>query len=255
MSYQAVRTRYDGSVCFLQLYRPQAGNSIDEELIGECRDVLAGCAGTVTAVVLEGLPEVFCSGADFARIHPDAADGQLASAGSGALYDLWMQIAEGPFVSIAVIRGQANAGGVGFVAACDIVLAESAAKFSLSELLFDLVPAMVLPFLIRRIGPQRARYLALTTRPISAHEAQVWGLVDAHADDVERLVRLHLTRLQRLSVKSIRQCKDYMAGMDDFILRNRLRALAVSQRAFEDPDTVSKIERFHRDGRLPWEED
>lgn len=95
------------------------------------------------------------------------------------MYDLWLRLATGPYVTISHVRGKANAGGLGFVAASDIVLANETAQFSLSELLFGLYPACVLLFLIRRIGFQRAHYFTLMTQPISAKQACEWGLVDA----------------------------------------------------------------------------
>ena len=111
--------------------------------------------------------------------------------------------------------GMANGGGVGFVAASDIVLADETAQFGLSELLFGLFPACVLPFLIRRIGFQKAHYLTLMTQPISAQQAQTWGLVDACAKRSDSLLRKHLLRLSRLSKASIRRYKKYIRDLND----------------------------------------
>lgn len=82
------------------------------------------------------------------------------------LYDLWLKMMNGPFITISHVRGTTNAGGFGFVAASDIVIADETAIFNLSELLFGLFPAMVLPFLTGKIGDQRAHYLTLKTNSI-----------------------------------------------------------------------------------------
>ena len=95
-------------------------------------------------------------------------------------------------MSIAHVRGKANAGGIGFVAACDIVLADSAAVFSLSELLFGLMPACVLPFLVRRIGFAKANAMTLSTQPVGVQVAREWGLVDAFEENSDNLLRKHL---------------------------------------------------------------
>src|SRR6185503_19576776 len=121
----------------------------------------------------------------------------------GLMYDLWLRMATGPYVTIAHVRGTANAGGVGFVAASDIVLADETAQFSLSEMLFGLMPACVMPFLIRRIGFQRAHYMTLMTQPISVNQAYGWNLVDAHEKLSDALLKRHLMRLKCLSKNSI----------------------------------------------------
>jgi polyketide biosynthesis enoyl-CoA hydratase PksH len=81
------------------------------------------------------------------------------------------------------VRGTSNAGGTGFVAASDIVIADNTAQFSLSELLFGLYPACVLPFLTKRIGFRKAHYLTLMTNPISVQQANAWNLVDAYEEN------------------------------------------------------------------------
>src|SRR3546814_2371237 len=112
-----------------------------------------------------------------------------------AIYELCGHLAQERFCSITNVGGKANAGGVGFAAACDIVLADPSAEFSLSELLFALIPACVLPFLIRRIGFQKAHYMTLTTRPVPVRQALEWGLVDACDGNSEDLLDRKSTRL------------------------------------------------------------
>ncbi len=124
MNYQTLQVRFQEPICFLRFYRPDANNTINSVLIEECSHVLSLCEESITVVVLEGLPEVFCFGADFEEIHA-----QMPNAHSGSyqqnpepLYDLWLQLATGPYITLSHVRGKANAGGVGFVAASDIVL-------------------------------------------------------------------------------------------------------------------------------------
>src|SRR5690348_11326844 len=136
MNYHTIRVQIRGSFCFIQFHRPEAGNAIDEVLVQEFCHALDECQESITAVILEGSPEVFCMGADFASIGRAASSGKPVNGHAGLLYDLWLRLATGPYVTIAHVKGKANAGGVGFVAACDIVVASSAAQFSLSELLF-----------------------------------------------------------------------------------------------------------------------
>lgn len=252
MSFGTIEVRLAPPVCYIRLNRPQARNTINRTMVEECRRALRpeALGPSVHIVVLVGLPDVFCLGADFDDY---AAGGAQEAVAPEALYDLWTELASGPFVSIAHVRGKVNAGGVGFVAACDIALADRSAEFSLSELLFGLHPACVLPFLIRRIGAQRAHYMTLTTRPVTVGEAQEWGLVDASADDSDDLLRKHLLRLRRLSKAGIGRYKTYMNGLATILTQSRSAAIAANRELFSDPETLEAIRHFAETRRFPWE--
>ena len=251
MNYEAIKVRFQEPICFLQLYRPDANNTINDRLVEECRHALSLCEGSITVVVLEGMPEVFCFGADFQELRTHAANG--GGQDPAPLYDLWLKLATGPYISIAHVRGKVNAGGVGFAAACDIVLADQTAQFSLSELLFGLFPACVMPFLIRRVGFQRAHYLTLSTQPVSAQQAQAWGLVDACDAASETLLHRHLLRLRRLSKNGIAQYKRYAGKLQDLIVQSRTEAIDANRAVFSDPVNVKGIVRYVETGQFPWE--
>jgi polyketide biosynthesis enoyl-CoA hydratase PksH len=252
-SYETIKVQFQESVCFLQIDRPVAKNAINSQLIAECSEVLAACEESATVLVLSGSPEVFCFGADFKTIADGPASFQEQDDGPGPMYDLWLRMATGPYVTISHVRGQANAGGIGFVAASDIVLADETAQFSLSELLFGLYPACVLPFLIRRVGFQRANYLTLTTNPISAKQALEWGLVDAMEANSELLLRRHLQRLRRLSKTAIRRYKTYMSRLSTPLHELKPAALAANVEVFSDADNLRAIARYVERGVFPWE--
>jgi polyketide biosynthesis enoyl-CoA hydratase PksH len=255
MDYQTIKVRFEDPVCFLQFYRPEADNTINNRMIDECGQVLEQCEESITIVVLEGLPGVFCFGADFAGIQRRVSEEERPFRNDPEpLYDLWMRLAAGPFITIAHVRGKANAGGVGFVAASDIVLADLKAQFSLSELLFGLFPACVLPFLIRRTGFQKAHYMTLMTQPVPVQQAQAWGLVDAFGEPSEELLRRHLLRLQRLSKAGVRRYKKYMCGLNDLLISAKLPALAANREIFSDPRNLEGICRFVETGQFPWDQ-
>ncbi|EGD47490.1 Enoyl-CoA hydratase/isomerase [Ruminiclostridium papyrosolvens DSM 2782] len=254
MSYKTINVRFQDRMCFLQFYRPKANNTINDILIEECHQVLALCEESITVVILEGLPEVFCFGVDFEGIHAQIASGKPSEQSPGSLYDLWLKLATGPYITISHLRGKVNAGGLGFVAASDIVLADQTAQLSLSELLFGLFPACVLPFLIRRIGFQKANYLTLMTRPISVQQAFEMGLVDAYDFESEALLRKHLVCLRRLSKTAILRYKRYMNGLNDLLIQSKSPAVAANQEFFSDPCVLEGIFRFVEKGEFPWED-
>jgi polyketide biosynthesis enoyl-CoA hydratase PksH len=253
MDYQTLKVRFQEPVCFLQFYRPEANNTINDCLVEECRDVLDRCEEAITVVVLEGLPEVFCFGADFGGIAQKMASGQPVEQNPEPLYDLWLKLATGPYVTVSHVRGKANAGGVGFAAASDIVLADHTAQFSLSELLFGLFPACVLPFLVRRLGFQKAHYMTLMTWPVPVEQALAWGLVDACEEQSESLVRKHLLRLRYLSKTGISRYKRYMNDVNHSLLQSKDAALAANRDVFSDPHNLQGIRRYVENGLFPWE--
>ncbi len=258
MNYQTIKVRFQESICFLQFNRPEANNTINDLLIEECHHVLAMCEEAITVVVLEGSPEVFCFGADFQGIHQrmpgrSGSSHPSSTKTSEPMYDLWLKLANGPFITISHVRGKANAGGVGFVAASDIVLADETAQFSLSELLFGLFPACVMPFLIRRVGFQKAHYLTLMTQPISIQQAHAWGLVDAYEAQSDSLLRKHLLRLRRLSKAGITRYKNYMSQLNNAAFQSKSLALAANHEIFSDPRTLEGIYWYVEKGQFPWE--
>lgn len=251
--YKTIKVEFQEPICFLQIDRPEANNTISGQLVAEFHAVLSECEKSATVVVLSGSPEVFCFGADFSAIASPPAEAEEHDSGPGPLYDLWLRMTTGPFVTISHVRGKANAGGVGFVAASDIVLADETAQFSLSELLFGLYPACVLPFLIRRVGFQKAHYLTLMTQPISAKQAFEWGLVDAVEPQSEALLRRHLQRLRRLSKPAIERYKTYMSRGNMPLQDSKSMAVAGNLEMFSDPVNLKAITRYVDDGVFPWE--
>jgi polyketide biosynthesis enoyl-CoA hydratase PksH len=252
VNYQTIKVRFQESICFVQIDRPEANNTINGQFVAECNHILSVCNEAATVVVLSGSPEVFCFGADFKALA--GAPQPLAQDGPGPLYDLWLRLATGPYVTISHVRGKANAGGIGFVAASDIVLADESAQFSLSELLFGLYPACVLPFLIRRIGFQKAHYLTLMTQPIPVKHACEWGLVDAFEPQSEALLRRHLLRLRRLSKIAIQRYKTYMNQISKPLADMKSLAVAANLEVFSDANNLAAIARYVEQGVFPWEQ-
>lgn len=253
MEYQTLKVRFEEQVCYVQIYRPDFNNTINERLVAEFNDVLSLCEESASIVVLEGLPEVFCFGGDFHEIQQKAANGQPAVTDPEPLYNLWLQFAAGPFITISHVRGKANAGGIGFVAASDIVISDKTALFSLSELLFGLFPACVLPFLISRIGYQKANYMTLMNQPFSAEQAADWGLVDAVDSNSKVLLRKHLLRLRRIQKPAIIRYKNFMRKNREILDKSKDLSIEANKEVFSDPHNLSLIRRFIEEGKYPWE--
>ncbi|WP_444944869.1 enoyl-CoA hydratase/isomerase [Microbulbifer sp. ZKSA006] len=258
INFNTLKIEHRDNTCFVQIHRPEANNTINNELVDELAQIFSELTvSNTTLVVLEGLPEVFCFGADFSSMVENQRESGDAGDGLGhspeKLYDLWYRMVTGPFITISHVKGKANAGGIGFLAASDIVLTDESAQFSLSELLFGLIPACVMPFLVRRIGFQNANYFTLMTQPMAVEKAFSFGLVDAYDSNSQLLLRRHLMRLKCLSKKSITRYKKYMNSLNPIAEEAKIVALRTNLEVFEDQDNINAISRYVSEGVFPWE--
>ncbi|NEP57565.1 MAG: enoyl-CoA hydratase/isomerase [Symploca sp. SIO2G7] len=252
MEYKTLKINHQSAVQRIQIYRPEANNSINSQLTQELFSALqfAEAEETVKIVILEGLPDVFCTGMDFQEL----VEGKDidSEAGAHGYYNILKHMSQSSKVIVSFVRGKVQAGGVGFVAASDLVIADETATFVLSELLFGLLPACVLPFLIRRVGFQKAYRLSLTTQPISALDAYKWGLIDEYGND-NKLLNQYIRRLKCLPPSGVKELKNYMNQL--WIIQQETQSLAVStiSKLLADSNVQEKIQRYRREGLLPWQ--
>ncbi len=162
------------------LARAELHNAFNEVVIAELTEAFAevGRRDDVRVVVLAGEGKSFCAGADvnwMKRMVGYSFDENVADA--MAMARMLRTIRECPKPVIARVHGAAIGGGVGLVAACDMAAAVESAVFSLSEVKLGIIPAVISPFVLEKIGPGQARRYALTAERFSAAEAQRIGLV------------------------------------------------------------------------------
>ena len=167
------------------LNRPEVRNAFNEHLIAEMTAWAADAAGDagLRAVVLSGAGPAFCAGADLAWMSKMAAYSQednIRDAAAAAA--MFSAIDNLPVPVIARIHGAAIGGGTGLAAVADIVIAASDATFGFTEVKLGLLPAIIAPYVLAKIGRSAARELFLTGRRFSAEEARQFGLVHAVVD-------------------------------------------------------------------------
>lgn len=166
--HNRITTKRIRNVLFMRMASEDGKNCIDDQLVSEMDDALSTNADLCTVIVLEGNEDHFCLGADIASSFEKESK---IAVDPGRLYSLWKRLRFGEFVTIAHVKGDCVAGGIGFIASADIVVSSSNAKYMLSEMFFNLYPACVLPFLVNRIGIQRANLLTLLCKKIDSDEA------------------------------------------------------------------------------------
>jgi methylglutaconyl-CoA hydratase len=176
------RTGPDGVVARVSLARPAARNAFDASLIAELRAAFAaferGSPTELRAVVLAGDGEVFSAGADIAWMRAAIALDVEGNEGDAmAMAEMFETIDTCPVPVIARVQGAALGGGMGLCAVSDLVIAESGAKFGFTETRLGILPAVIAPFVIAKIGESHARALFPGGRRFDALRAQRIGLV------------------------------------------------------------------------------
>jgi methylglutaconyl-CoA hydratase len=169
-------------VARVTLARPEIHNAFDATLIAELRAAFAALEReppeSLRAVVIAGDGPSFCAGADIEWMRAAMAlDTAANEADAMAMADMFEAIDTCPAPVIARVQGAALGGGMGLCAVADLVVAESGAKFGFTETRLGILPAVIAPFVIAKIGESNARALFPTGRRFDAVRAQRIGLV------------------------------------------------------------------------------
>jgi methylglutaconyl-CoA hydratase len=179
-----------GGVATVRLSRPEVRNALDRALIDGLTETFTelGAAAEVRVVVLAAEGTSFCAGGDLNWMREAAGYGFEENVADAArLAAMFRAIDACPKPVIARVQGPAFGGGAGLVAACDMAAALSSAAFCFSEVKLGLIPAVIAPFVVRKIGPGAARRYFLTAETFPAAEARRLGLVSETAQGVEEL--------------------------------------------------------------------
>jgi methylglutaconyl-CoA hydratase len=173
--YKYLLSRRDGAVEYLSLNRPDVRNAFNDDVIGE----LTAWAKTahrdtgLRVVVLSGEGKVFCAGADanwMAKMIGYSHEENLRDAIRMA--EMFLALDTLPVAVIGRIHGAALGGGAGLAAVCDVVVAEDTAIFGFTETKLGILPAVISPYVLPKIGPSAARELFLTGMRFGAARAR-----------------------------------------------------------------------------------
>jgi methylglutaconyl-CoA hydratase len=205
-------TERDGGIVRMTLNRPDVRNAFDEEVIAALTAAARETARdrTVRAVVLSGNGKVFCAGADLAWMAKAIAynrednrrDAEDLSRMLEALDTL-------PVPLIGKVHGAAIGGGAGLVAVCDIVVSAEDALFGFSEVKLGIIPAVISPYVVDKIGVSAARELFLTGARFTATRARQVGLVHqvVAGAELDRTVDVYLRELLTSGPEAIAAAK------------------------------------------------
>lgn len=180
MSYQTIELQRDGHTASVILNRPEVRNAFNEVTIAEITAVFGDIArdDSIRVVVLGARGPAFCAGADLNWMRKMAGYTHEENRADAAQLAAMLQaIYRCPQPVVAKVQGDCYAGGMGLVAACDIVVTVTEANFCLSEVRLGLIPATISPYVIKAIGENAARRYFLTAERFGAEEALRIGFV------------------------------------------------------------------------------
>ncbi len=241
-----VRTSIDGSRATITLARPESRNAISLGLIEELRAALltisariATNPGEIRVVIIAGEGKSFCAGMDLKAVaHDPVAMGEMLRQLSLTL----LEIRRLPVPTIARVQGAAVGGGCGLVVVCDFAVTHPEAKLGYPEVDLGICPAVVAPWLIRKVGAGPARAMLLQGGTMSGSEAHSRGLVThcAAAEALDTCVDEIASRLVAGGPNALACTKRFLneldGGLDESIAAEaaQLSAVVIAGREAQD---------------------
>lgn len=207
-----------GPIVRVTLNRPEVRNAFNEALIAELTRWALSIRpdGDARVAVLAGSGKAFCAGADLTWMSKMVAytrDENVRDARTMA--NMFEALDRLPIPLVGRVHGAALGGGVGLAAVCDIVVAAEDAIFGFTEVKLGIVPAVISPFALAKIGRSAARELFLTGARFSAARAREIGLVHALGDETEldRIVAKYVNDLLSSAPQAVATAKSLIADV------------------------------------------
>ena len=229
----ALLTELQGHVQFITLNRVNKHNAFDDQLLHDLQLRLdtALADPQTRVIVLKANGAHFSAGADLAwmqRMANFSDSENLADA--GILAHVMYTLHQSPKPTIAMVQGAAFGGGAGLVAACDIAIAATTARFCFSEVKLGLIPAVISPYVIKAIGEKAAAWLFMSADIIDAQRAYELQLIQHQVPDDELLTYTlnYAQRLAHLAPNAVRASKALVRQIVGHPINNELQQLTAA---------------------------
>lgn len=253
MAWQTILAAASAHTLTVTLDRPSRRNALNDSMIAELHAALDDAERSTQCrlLVIHGANGVFCTGMD---LEDAAAELDASTHRGAAFFQLLRRFTASSRVVVSIVDGRVEGGGVGLVAASDFAFATERSRFGLPEALWGLLPCSVLPFLLRRVGFQRAYAMTLSTLPVSAREAKKIGLIDEIADDPTVPLQRLASRVTKLDETTVLAAKRYFARLSPITDEVETTALNELDALFASSFVQQAIAGFTGPRRsLPWE--
>lgn len=226
--YKNIISKKESSVLTVTLNRPEIKNAFNDELILELTEVFTKSATDqdVRLAVITGAGDAFCSGGDIHWMKKSAAYSQEKNEDDAqGLAKMLMAINSFPHPVITGVHGACFGGGLGLAAVSDYVIASSEASFSFSETRLGLIPAVIGPFVLRKIGETYTRSLFLTAERFSSARAFGIGLVHRVVENREKMMEAleeAKKNILSLSPHALTTAKKFIQDIETLSFSNQL---------------------------------
>jgi methylglutaconyl-CoA hydratase len=210
---QTIRVEEKNNVTYLWFNRPHVRNAMSEELMQEVSQVVETLPATTRALVLAGEGALFCAGGDLnwmkRSIHfsyeENLNDVQT-------LIHMMDVINKTPCVTIARVHGAAMGGALGVIAACDVVIAEEKTQFAFTEVRLGIIPSVISPFVLPKIGQSAARRYYLTGQMFDTRAALHMGLVHEAVpqEQLDECVAKTLKCIEQAGPVAVKEAKEFL---------------------------------------------
>jgi methylglutaconyl-CoA hydratase len=224
-----VQIEQRGPAAWLWLNRPELRNALNGEiqvaLLKAFKEIESD--KTIRVLVLAGRGQAFCAGGDLTRMEQAAkATRAKSKLEAGRFAKLLYRMHTYPKPLIARVHGPAFAGGMGLVAACDLVVASEEAEFCLPEVRIGLVPAMISPYIVRAMGEQQARRYVLSAERLGARDALRIGFVHecVPAAELDARVEKLAAQLAQAGPQALARAKKLLAKVAQAPITPKLSA-------------------------------
>ena len=244
---------------YITLNKPEKRNALSFEIVQQLKTAFAKAAADdgVKIVVLKAAGEAFCAGADLGYLQDlqkNSYEENLAD--SNHLKELFLQIYTLNKVVIAQVQGHALAGGCGLATVCDFAVAVPEAKFGYTEVKIGFIPAIVMVFLLRKIGEGKSKSLLLSGDLIGAEDALAMGLINkvASREHLEQEVyKLAQTLIHNNSAQAMMLTKKMISEVQSMGLHEALTfAAEYNAKARESGDCRRGIAAFLNKEKISW---
>jgi methylglutaconyl-CoA hydratase len=218
MTYSNLLVTIEGGAATVKLNRPERHNAFDETMIAELTDafVKLNRDDAVRAIILDGEGDSFCAGADLEWMGKMAGFSREQNLEDArALQRMFATIDASPKPTIARVHGAAYGGGAGLVAVCDVSLAGKDAKFGFTEARLGIVPAVIAPYVVRKVGLGAAQALFVTGERFGPDVALRVGLVqEVEAFDLAGAVQKRVNAILQCGPKAIAEIKRLLRSIE-----------------------------------------
>ncbi len=255
-----IKYEVSDKIAFITLARADKRNALNFEVVNELKHAFKEAEEDARAkvIVLKAEGDVFCAGADLEylkQLQENSYEENLSD--SSNLMELFKLIYNLKKVVIAQVNGHAIAGGSGLVSVCDFVFTVPEANFGYTEVKIGFIPAIVMIFLVRKLGEAKARYLLLSGDLITATEAKEQGLVYKLAAK-EELEKEVLTFAKKLiaanSSLSMATTKTMLSEVQNLSLDEALTyAAEMNAKARATTDCQRGIGAFLKKEKIQWD--